>query len=95
MYEYFVNIFLEMSHITLYLANSEKLLVPVPGSWDSSFVVYGGLKVGSIRHDCVTQHGKAQIPTVDCLILEMHAFRHCVLRRNAISCVPCGCTIVR
>ena len=31
---YFVNIFLEMSYITLYLANSWQFLVPVPGCWD-------------------------------------------------------------
>ena len=41
---YFLNIFLEMSCITLYLSNYRKLLVPVPGSRDLGSVVYGRLK---------------------------------------------------
>ena len=40
---YFVNIFLEMSYITLYFANFRQFLVPVPWSWDLCSIVYGDL----------------------------------------------------
>ena len=35
--------------------------------------------------------------THDCrrLLLKMHAFQRCVLRRNVISYVPCGCALSR
>ena len=40
---YFINIFLEMSYITFYSANSRQFFVPVPGSRVLNSVVYGGL----------------------------------------------------
>ena len=40
---YFLNIFLEMSFVTFYLANARKFLVPGPGSQDLSSVVFRGL----------------------------------------------------
>ena len=48
--EYFFSIFLEMSYVTIYLANSRVVLIPLPGSWDLSSVVYGGLTTHITQH---------------------------------------------
>ena len=44
-----------MSCIILYLANSRHYLVPVPGSWDSSSVVYGELEAEAMLPRCCYQ----------------------------------------
>ena len=41
-----------------------------------------------------TQRLNAWNLILHCLILQIHAFRRCVLCWNAITCNPCGCTLM-